>query len=180
MPSRPTAKWPFDASVVTTQAWAAAGSTGGLLPAAATVVLRSRNNQPNWNGTGNAEPFTCVRCVSAGNGMMPGPVGCGEKGNTSATFVFSSSSKNTMLSWPSGYHGGWTPAVAGQVKGPWLTFESRHTSNDVPALNGPPFRKRVAKVVASGSRLSAAVHASERPADAEPPALGRHAVGWPP
>src|SRR5258708_22986664 len=160
MASMPTAKWPLDASVVTTQAWAAAGSTGGLLPAAGTVVLRSRNNQPNWNGTGNAAPFTCVRWVSAGNGMMPDCGGCGEKGNVCGTLGCSCSSKMVMPSWPSGYHGGRTPRVAGQVNGPWLTFESRHTSNDVPALNGPPFRKRGAEVVASGPPVAAGRPAS--------------------
>src|SRR5258708_33988813 len=112
MPSMPTAKWPFEASVVTTQAWAAAGSTGGLLPAAATVVLRSMNIHPNWNGTGNDAPFTCVRWVSAGNGMMPRFGGCGETGNA-GTWVGTSCSSNMVgPSWPGGYHGGCTPAAA--------------------------------------------------------------------
>src|SRR5579864_7790586 len=142
MASMPTPKWPFEASVYTTKAWAAAGSTGGLLPAAATVVLRSRNSQPKSKpaGSGKLAPPTCVRCVSAGNGIVDEFGGCGEKGNVCGTDGCSCSSKITMASWPSGYQQGRTPGVAGQVNGPWLTFESRHTSSEVPALNGPPFR----------------------------------------
>src|SRR5215470_2564867 len=121
-------------------AWAAAGSTGGLAPASATVVFMSRNSQPKLNGTGNAGPLTWTRCVSAGHGMIPDTGGCGENGNVCGTTGCSCSSKITMPSWPSGYQGGCTPNVAGQVNGPWLTFESRQQSRLVPAENGPPLR----------------------------------------
>src|SRR5579864_5966793 len=120
-------------------AWAAAGSTGGLLPAAA-VVFMSMYSQPKLNGTGNEAPLTCTRCVSAGHGVNDPVGGCGENGNVCGTTGCSCSSKITMPSWPSGYHAGRTPGVAGQVNGPWLTFESRQHSRLVPPENGPPFR----------------------------------------
>src|SRR5579864_9297240 len=124
------------------QACAAAGSTGGLAPAAATVVFMSMYSQPKLNpdGNGSAVPPTCTRCASAGHGASDPVGGCGENGKLCGTDGCSCSSKITSPSWPSGYQAGCTPGVAGQVNGPWLTFESRQHSSEVPALKAPPFR----------------------------------------
>src|SRR2546425_6596400 len=108
-----------------THAWAAAGSTGGLgLPE--TVVLRFRYSQPKLNGTGRAGPFTWTRWVSAGNGVRPWFGRHGETRQGGGVETRSCSSKISIPSWPSGYHGG-RPVVAGQVNPAWLTLESRQT-----------------------------------------------------
>src|SRR6202035_1234337 len=153
--SKPTLYRPSALITISTQAWAADGSSGGLLPAAATVVFRSRNSQPKSNSTGKSAPPICVDCVSAGKGMIPCCGGCGEIGNVCGTCGCSCSSKITIPSWPNGYQAGVVP----HLKAPCLTFESRHTTNRVPPLKAPPLMKRPANSVASGSRLSTAVQA---------------------
>src|ERR1700694_3634212 len=105
------AKWLNDDSVAITHACAACGSAGGLLPSTpASVQLRLRYIQPNWNGTGKAAPFTTTLCVAAGKGIRLSPGGHWEgvtedgvepaNGQKNGTVACSCSSKVVRPSWP--------------------------------------------------------------------------------
>jgi len=94
-----------------------------------------------------------VRCASAGKGISPSCCGCGETGKVCATCGCSCSSKITIPSSPSGNQSG----RLRQGKEFWTILESRQAITLVPPVKSPPLMKRVAKLVASGSRLSAAV-----------------------
>src|SRR4029450_5002698 len=125
--------------------------------------FRFRYSQPKEGVTGSCEPSTRVRLASAGKGISEVPGRGGETGSVLGVSGFSSSSKITICSWPSGYQAGRTPAVAGQVNAPWLNFEAGQERMLVPRLKIPPLMKRTAKFVDRGSRLSAAFHATYRP-----------------
>src|ERR1700732_3017239 len=138
-------------------------AAGSVKPATWPTVgpkFMSMYNQPKAKGTGKIAPPTWTRCVSAGHGVTDGVLQ-GECEQPATVWMCSCSSNTAIPSCPSGNQAGSDP----HEKESWRfeVFESRQHSRLVPPANGPPWRNRVAKSVASGSRRSTADQPTYRP-----------------